>query len=202
MANKTLLYIDQNNINANIQSIENAISVLNPFFIRYNNLELPEMLTENFTEFIQTPKVYFVKILSAGETLKIGQLELDPVKVYDLFPLPDGVNELVNDIENMKFEFSNYSFAIQHIVINESNLIVNPTYINSVTETNTFYAETPDQETAIVILNRVAQDLTTLKTLQKRSYLNPNRWVVESFTEPHKDNKTEYVADLRVIKNY
>ncbi|MEG2309770.1 hypothetical protein [Chryseobacterium sp.] len=202
MANKTLLYIDQNNINANIQSIENAISVLNPFFIRYNNLELPEMLTENFTEFIQTPKVYFVKILSAGETLKIGQLELDPVKVYDLFPLPDGVNELVNDIENMKFEFSNYSYAIQHIIIQENKLVVNPNYVNEVTERNTFYVETPDQESAIVILKRVAQDLTTLKALQKKSYRNPNQWVLESFTEPHKDHKSNFTVNLEVIKNY
>lgn len=202
MATKTLLYKDQNNITANIQSIENAISVLNPYYERYKALGMPEITTQNFSEYIINPKAFFVKILSNGETLNLGSLELDPVKAYELFPLSDEVKTLVNDIENMKFEFSNYSFAIKHIVINENNLTVNPAYINSITEQNTFFAETPDQETAIIILNRVAQDLTTLKNLQKKSYLNPNRWIEESFTEPHKDNKTEYVADLKVIKNY
>lgn len=202
MANKTLLYTDEHNINANIQSIENAISVLNPYFNRYKDLGLTEMNTENFKEFIQNPKAFFVKTLSNGETLKIGQLELDPIKVYELFPLPDGVDDLVNDIENMKFEFSNYSYAIQHIIIQENKLVVNPNYVNEVTERNTFYAETPDQESAIVILKRVAQDLTTLKALQKKSYRNPNQWVLESFTEPHKDHKSNFTVNLEVIKNY
>lgn len=202
MANKTLLYTDQNNIDANIQSITNAISVLNPYFNRYKDLGLIEMTTENFKEFVQNPKAFFVKTLSNGETLKIGQLELDPIKVYELFPLPDGVDNLVNDIENMKFEFSNYSYAIQYIIIQENELVVNPNYVNEVTERNTFYAETPDQEKAIVILKRVAQDLTTLKALQKKSYRNPNQWVLESFTKPHEDHKNNYTVDLAVIKNY
>lgn len=163
---------------------------------------MPEITTENFSEYIQNPKSFFVKVLSNGETLKIGQLELNPLKVYDLFPLPDGVDDLVNDIENMKFEFSNYSYAIQHIVIQENELVVSNTYINEATTRNTFYAETPDQEKAIVILNRIAQDLTTLKALQKKQYRNPNQWVLESFKEPHKDHKSEYIADLEVIKNY
>lgn len=205
MSNKILLHKDQYTIDNEINSMNNAISHFNEFYERYKALNLPQMETKDLPEFLNNPKTFFVKILAEGKTLKIGKLELDPSKVYDLFPLPEGTNELVEDIEKMMGDNSmvnSYRYGIQYISIYENGLIINPDHVEYITNKNTYYTETTDQMNALEIANRIAKDLTDLKALQKKAFRNPREWVNELFREKNTNGKIDYSTNLMEIRRY
>ncbi|WP_028123276.1 hypothetical protein [Epilithonimonas tenax] len=200
---KVLLWKDEVTIYRNIESVKGTIAGLKTFFERYKGLGLSDMQTEDLKDFINNPKNFFVKILTNGESLKIGQLELNPQKVYDLFPLPDGVNDLVVDINNFTAEYSysgSYSYNIQHIKIVENQLTVSNEYIDSQNEKMTYYTESEDQEKAVTLLKRIAKDVTSLKALQKGSFYNPQDWIKESLIEKKTETGIEYTENLQKVR--
>ena len=87
------LYIDQQEINNKVTPVQSAISEFKSFYERYKKLNLKELQSEDLQEFFKTPKTFFLNVLTGGESLSVGQLKLDPEKVYDLSPRPSGVDE-------------------------------------------------------------------------------------------------------------
>jgi len=205
MSNKILLHKDKHKINNEINAIKQTINILNPLYERFKELEISEMQPEEFTEFINHPKTFFVKILSQGKSLKIGKLELNPEKVYELFPLPTGVKELVEDLERLikNNDFLSYNaFNIQHISISENELIVSENYVERITNKHTFYAETENQLKALEVLNRIANDLTELQSLKKKQFINPREWLQEVFKEKEEKGRKEYTVNLMKVKHF
>lgn len=200
---KVFLHKDESNIFRQIESINGMIGSLNQLFDRYKTLGLPNMKTEDFKEFIMNPKAFFIKILTNGETLKIGQLELDVQKVYELFPLPNGVNELVTDIikfNTQTYFQTHYAFNIKNVEIIENELCICSKFKQLLEDTHTFYTETEDQNTALTLLKRIAKDLTALKALQKGNFYNPQDWIKESLIEKKTEKGIEYSENLEKIR--
>lgn len=200
---KVFLYKDESNIFRRIESINGMIGSLNQLFDRYKTLGLPDMKTEDFKEFIMNPKAFFIKILTNGETLKIGQLELDVQKVYELFPLPNGVNELVTDIikfNTQTYFQTHYAFNIKNVEIIENELCICSKFKQLLEDTHTFYTETEDQNTALTLLKRIAKDLTALKALQKGNFYNPQDWIKESLIEKKTEKGIKYTENLEKIR--
>lgn len=200
---RVFLYKDESNIFRRIESVNGMIGTLNELFDKYKALSLPDMKTEDFKEFIMNPKAFFIKILTNGETLKIGQLELDTQKVYDLFPLPAGVNELVNDIVNFNTQTyfqSHYAQNINNIKILNNELCICDKFKQHIEDTHTFYTETEDQNTALTLLKKIAKDLTALKALQKGGFYNPQDWIKESLIEKKTEKGIEYTENLQKIR--
>ena len=200
---KVFLYKDESNIFRRIESINGMIGSLNQLFDRYKTLGLADMKTEDFKEFIMNPKAFFIKILTNGETLKIGQLELDVQKVYELFPLPNGVNELVTDIikfNTQTYFQTHYAFNIKNVEIIENELCICSKFKQLLEDTHTFYTETEDQNTALTLLKRIAKDLTALKALQKGNFYNPQDWIKESLIEKKTEKGIEYTENLEKIR--
>lgn len=202
---KVFLYRDEANIFRQIETATGFKNSVQHFFTTYKELGLPEMKTEDIVDFITNPKVFFVKILTAGETLKIGQLELNPQKVYDLFPLPPGVNELVVDIQNYTAE---HQFDLRHlhhlknIAIVDNELCICSTFKQRIEDTHTYYTETEDQNNALTLLKKIAKDLTSLKALQKGNFYNPKDWIKECLIETKTDKGIEYTEKLEKIRQF
>ena len=168
---KTFLYIDRQQINDKIAPAKTLISELKIFYERYKSLNLKELNTDDLDEFFKTPKTFFLNVLTGGESLSVGQLKLDTEKVYDLSPRPEGVDDLVNDITKKVNDYGiqrNYIGNLPYLSILNNELIVNPEYINEWTEMFTYYTTTEDQHNALILLTKIAKDLTELKALLKQ----------------------------------
>lgn len=177
---KVFLCIDQQEINNKVAPVKTAIAEFKPFYERYKALNLKEMVTTDLHEFIYTPKTFFLNVLTGGESLKIGQLQLDPEKVYDLSPRPVGVDELVSDITKKINDYSiqrNYLGQVQNMEIVKNELIVSTVYVSEIKQMFTYYAETEDQKTALNLLIRVSEDLTKLQTLRKQDIYGEGNFV-------------------------
>lgn len=174
---KVFLCTDQQQINNKLSMVNSAISEFKPFYERYKALNLKVMVTEDLQEFLTTPKTFFLNVLTGGDCLNVGQLQLDPEKVYDLSPRPPGVDALVSDITNKITDYSiqrNYIGQIQYMAISDNRLDVSPGYIDELNQSFTYYAETEDQKNALIILNRVTEDMNTLRDLRKEPMYGEN----------------------------
>ena len=179
MENK-FLYIDQQEINNKVTPVQSVISEFKSFYERYKKLNLKELQSENLQEFFKTPKTFFLNVLTGGESLSVGQLKLDPEKVYDLSPRPSGVDELVADITKKINDYHiqrSYLPYLEYISISDEDLIVNPDYKKELTEKFTYYTTTEDQNKALTILTRLSSDLNELKKLSKRPIYGDGNFV-------------------------
>ena len=168
---KVFLYIDQQEINRSISPVTTAISEFQSFYERYKGLNIKELNSEDLQEFFKKPKTFFLNVLTGGANLSVGQLKLDPEKVYDLSPRPPGVDELVTDITMKITDYNiqrNYLGLLDHLTISNNELVVNPDYVKELTESFTYHTTTEDQNKALDLLIKVASDLTELKALLKR----------------------------------
>lgn len=180
---RQFLYTDQSSIDSNTNYVENAISIIYPYFERYKTLNLPELTSEDLEEFIKNPKSFFVKILSNGETLKIGQMALDPLKLYDLLPIPEEVKQLADDLISFSGENSFNSYPLQYVSVSENELIVDPKYIADTKIRFTYYTENDDQNKALELILRIAEDLNTLKAIGKKPYFYLKNLIEDCFKE-------------------
>lgn len=164
------LYTDVTNINKEIGTIETAIVEIKPLFESFKKLNLGTLDANDIEKFINTPKTYFLDLLTKGESLKVGSLTLNPEKVYDLSPRPDGVDELVKRIVSKKDQdFSNRRILpyLQRITIINNELAVNSIYRDEITKRFTYYADTPDKIRALELITEIAEKTTELKSISK-----------------------------------
>lgn len=160
------LYKDTSRIANILNLVKEAIRDINPIFTAYNQLELKTIDGEELQILLTSPKTFFLNLLTNGETLKVGSLTLDPEKVYELSPRPDGVDSLVNIIENenRKDHFRLYHVAqIKNIDIVNNELVINEDYKKSVESENTYHADTPEKKRAYDLLIKITQDLSELR---------------------------------------
>lgn len=203
MSNNTFLYIDQQTIDFNLDSIKSAITVFTPFFNRYKELNLPELTDLNFSEFFTSPKTFLVQKLTNGETLKLGSLEIDPIKAFDLFPLPESVHELIQAIENSKTsnEITGANlWGLSKILIVDNDLTINPTYIAELTDKYTYKTESADQDNALQLMTEIAENITALKVLQKKTFSNSQDWVNDLLKTD--SEKKVFFPNLKVVRNF
>ncbi len=184
---KTFLYIDQLAINKKLNSVKTTIQIISKYFVKYNEIAgLPPMITEDLVNFIKTPRSFFIKILTNGETLKIGSLDLDTTKVYDLLAnKPIEVENLVKELDSLNSDYltvNNYFGELKFIEIKNGNLEVSSDYVEELNNTFTYYTESEDQQEALTIMNEVAAKLSELKQLQKKGfYYNEGTWIDHLF---------------------
>ena len=201
---KQFLYTDESGKRSNLEYVQNAINAINPYFERYKVLDLPVLTSEQLEEFTKTPKSFFVKILSDGETLKIGQMELEPSKVYELFPVPEEIKILVNDLESFQRQqnFSSYAYPLQYISVSENQLIINPEYVEKITNDFTYYTQTEEQNQALELIKKITEDLNTLKALGKKPFFYYKKLMENCFKEKDTNAGTVIYENIKVVREF
>lgn len=202
---KQFLYTDESGIRSNIEYVETAIRIINPLFEKYKTLGLQEIKAENLKEFLDSPKAFFVKILSQGESLKVGQMELEPAKIYELFPVPVEIKSLVDEIESFIREsnfMSSYAYPLQYIDVVENELIVLESYRTSITEKFTYYTETEEQNQALELLQKITADLNTLKGLGKKPFFYYKKLMESCFKEKDTNAGNVIYENIMVVRDF
>lgn len=202
---KQFLYKDESGINSNLGYIETAINTIKPFFERFQALNLQTTTPINLNDFIGNPKAFFVNILADGETLKIGQMELEPEKIYELFPVSEDIKQLVTDLLsfNRQSNFTgNNGYSLQHIIVSQNELSISEAYVNDVTDRHTFYTETEEQNQALELLQKITVDLNTLHNLGKKPFRYFDKLIQTCFKEKTIDNEIVMTENIKVVRNF
>lgn len=201
---KQFLYKDEAGIRSNLDYVETVITAITPYFESYKALNLPVLTPQELEEFIKNPKAFFVKILSNGETLKIGQMELEPSKIYELFPVQEEIKTLVNDLESFQRQqnFSNYIFPLRYISVSENQLIINPEYVEKITSDFTYYTQTEEQNQALELMKRITEDLNTLKGLGKKPFFYYKRLMENCFKEKDTNAGNVIYENIKVVREF
>lgn len=201
---KQLLYTDQSKINQSKTKITSAINAFKPFFEEYKQLNIGDLKTEDLKTFFIKPKEFFMMLLTKGENLKVGDLMLDPEKLYELLQKPEGVEDLVNNIEKTirldEFRLNHIGY-IDHIIVSEGQMLINPEYIRELTDKYTFYTETSDQLKAFELVKRIAEDFSELKNLLKEpeyAYYDDFR----TFMIKESNDAKKYDSNIEAIARY
>lgn len=197
------LYTDVTNIGNEIGTIETAILEIKPLFESFKKLNLGILDPNDIEKFINTPKTYFLDLLTKGESLKVGNLTLDPEKVYDLSPRPEGVDELVQRIiikKDQDFSTRRILPYLQHITIVNNELAVNSIYRDKITKSFTYYADTPDKMRALKLITEIAEKTTELKSISKKLQYSDIDFR-ELIINQQSDYRT-YKPNLKAIQSY
>ena len=134
---KILLRVDKESIDKDTQKVNDTIREFSPFYERYKKLNVGDLKNNDLKTFLLSPKKYFLDLFTKGENLKIGELELSSEKVYELLNKPDGVDDLVNDLElkiKEPFMITYYISQVENIEIQEEKMTVKKEYLENLTE--------------------------------------------------------------------
>lgn len=187
---KKFLYVNKQELNNVLSEVESALVGFKPFFDKAKEIGINSIKSENLDEFFRNPKSYFLQTLTKGQTLKVGDLELDSAKVYDLATRPDGLDELVTKIEGLKIDnifVRHYFRHLPNLAVVENELIIDPKFIEDQTEIYTVYADTENRLKALALIKNISAELTVLKSIQKHSPGSGAEWFDKIFSESYSD---------------
>lgn len=164
---KLLAYKQDHYITQQITNIENSANFyFNNFYERYKSLDfLPEMTTDDFSNFMQTPKAFFLLKLTGGQTLNVGPLALNSEKVFELLERPAEVDKLISDIEALerdKHYRNEHAQNIHHFEIISNSLKIKQSRIDQITEQNSFYITKETQFQAIQMIEEILPKINEL----------------------------------------
>lgn len=200
---KILLRVDKESLDKDTQKVNDAIREFSPFYKRYKKLNVGDLKNEDLKTFLLSPKKYFLDLFTKGENLKIGELELSPDKVYELLNKPDGVDDLVNDLElkiKEPFIITYCIYQVENIEIQEGKMSVKKEYLEDLKEKHSIYADTENQLKALEILNRISDDFQALIGMQIKTFYGwENSWF-EYFLQKTENNKISIKPHC--IKNF
>lgn len=200
---KILLRVDKESLDNDTQKVNDAIREFSPFYERYKKLNVGDLKNEDLKTFLLSPKKYFLDLFTKGENLKIGELELSSEKVYELLNKPDGVDDLVNDLElkiKEPFIITYCISQVENIEIQEGKMTVKKEYLENLIEKYSSYADTENQLKALEILKRISEDFQTLIEMQiKPFYGSENSWF-EHLLKKTENNKISIKPHC--IKNF
>lgn len=145
------------------------------FIDNYKNITLlPELVTADLVNLFFNPRTFFVEKLLEGEVFTIGKLSLNSEKVYDMMDRPDGLDELVSELEALNNYASTdnrpwreiYLGRIKYMDFIEGNIVPKQSYIDEQIELYSFYIETDNQHAALALLNEITPKLNALFALK------------------------------------
>lgn len=95
------------------------------------------------------PKEYIADRLTRGEQMKVGGLNLNKERLFDLIDKPNGTNDLIDsiqkDITHRKTrEF--YIWKVKNFSVDKNRVIINPEYLESITQRHSLFIETETQK--------------------------------------------------------
>jgi len=160
------IYTDLNGINKDLYPIKNVISSLQKFIDKYNDIEgLPTLEENDIQELIRTPKTLFVRKLTNGESFVVGGLTITDDKVFELVEKPNGVLELIEELNNELNSSAHLNILnwIHNLrIVNGKDLIISPAVVKSIEESNTIYLDTEKKQEVYDLLVNIADSLNKL----------------------------------------
>ncbi|MGV0931572.1 hypothetical protein ACTS95_14835 [Empedobacter brevis] len=153
---------DQNNM---------ILKVYQPLIDQYHTLNISTLTTEDLDDFFNSPKSFFVTLLTKDEPLTLGGVKLQAEKVYEFMERPAGLDAFVEKLINYKNVAGQLGVEIEFLGNFEPYEIVNSKlqltagYKAEIVEFTSYYATTEKQLNAFNLINEVISKLADFNTI-------------------------------------
>ncbi len=141
------------------------------YFQKYVNkvIALGITVDENDLDLLfENPKSYITEKLTAGESMKVGSLNLNKEKLYELLEKPPGTNDLINEIEKDLMDRGTREFhiwTVNNFKINQNEVVLKDETVEFINIKHSIFINNQNQKIAFEKLQQIATLFNDLNDL-------------------------------------
>lgn len=152
---------------------DRAKKIYQPLIDQYHTLNISILTTVDLDVFFNSPKSFFVTLLTKDEPLTLGGVKLQAEKVYEFMERPTGLDAFVEKLINYKIDAQHKGFKSEYLgdfepfEIVDNKLQLTADYKAEIVEMTNYYATTENQLKAFNLINEVISKLGEFNTIWK-----------------------------------
>lgn len=156
---------------------DRAKKVYQPLIDQYHTLNISILTTVDLDVFFNSPKSFFVTLLTKDEPLTLGGVKLQAEKVYEFMERPTGLDAFVEKLINYKIEAQNKSSNreflgnLEYYEIVDNKLQITENYKDEIEDLTTYYAKTENQLNAYNLITDIISKIEDFNKLWNETSL-------------------------------
>jgi len=141
---KVKLSFKENDYNAEIESYAALIPHFKNVLDAYNSMGLPELTQTEFKQLFSNAQSVIFDKMTNGKEIEINGFKIDKTNALNILQKPAGYSVLIACLEDVKKEAA-FSYHLSNVIIEDCEIVLIPSLVDSIREKNTIYARTEKQ---------------------------------------------------------